>query len=525
MRTRTGRLLCYVGIAAVGVAAIMAVAATLTPSPRQVTNSTSGASQNPNIDKGGRLIVFTSNVNHVSSIVTSPSGTFDFDNAGNDFTPPAATHPNPVCINCDANTDTGRPPDVYLWRLKASGLAPANSIVQLSFSPTSAGSDANQFADINQKGNTVAWDSTQDHTGGNADLNREIFLADLTACNFAAVPPTPPCPITQVTTSTGSTSNANRSVNLTDSGTLLVFDSTRDYAGPGCTLADGVTACNNADGNSEIMLWDRAANQFTQITDTTGNGAAANIRPRISNEGRFVAFQSTRDFATPPPGTSCTRVGGGPCVNSDGNGEIMLFDRGTATEPPKFLQITTTVNTGACGGNNPNERVEISKSGGYVSFQSRCEVQLNPTGCVSCDGNDEAFVYSMKNDSLTQVTISKSGFNRVPRISGKGGWIIFESNRNYRNLNAGGSRILYIIKRNTKPGSGGFTGPGQLIDDAGPPPPPIQSAKTKLLTLNLAGGFNSTVEQFGVSTNGKYYTFDNKKAVGNQEVWFVNRTK
>jgi hypothetical protein len=526
MRTGKGRLLSYAGMAAVVVGAVVAIAAVTTPTPRQVTNSTSGASQNPNIDKAGRLIVFTSNVNHVTGVTTSPSGTFDFNNAGNDFTPPAATHPDPVCINCDANPDTGRPPDVYLWRLKASGLAPANSILQLSFSPTGAGSTANQFADINQKGNTVAWDSTADHTGGNADGNREVFLADLNGCNFAAVPPMPPCPITQVTTSTGGSNASNRNVNLDDSGSFLVFDSNRDYAGVlGCTLADGVTACNNADNNSEIMLWDRNANKLTQITLTTGNGGAANIRPRISNDGEFVAFQSTRDFATPPPGTSCTRVGGGPCLNADGNGEIMLFDRGTPTTPPKFLQITTTVNSGPCSGDNPNERVEISKKGAYVSFQSRCEVQLNPTGCVSCDGNDEAFVYSMKNDSITQVTISNGGFNRVPRISGKGGWIIFESNRNYRNLNLGNSRILYIIKRSTKPGSGGTTGPGQVIDDPGPPPPPTQSAKTKLLTINFAGGFNSTVEQFGASTNGKYFAFDNRKGVGNQEVWFINRSK
>jgi Tol biopolymer transport system component len=349
----------------------------------------------------------------------------------------------------------------------------------------------------------------------------------MTACNFAAKPPTPPCPITQVTNTTGGGDNSNRSVNLNDAGNLLVFDSNRDYNGVlGCTLTDGVTACDNADGNSEIMLYDIVNHKLTQITKTTGNGGAANLRARISNDGGFVAFQSTEDFSgVLPAGATCSLIDGvTACTNSDGNGEIMMVNL-TLAPAVHFTQITNTTNTGPCGGNTPNERVEISKNGTYVTFQSKCEAQLNPTGCVSCDGNDEAFLYSAKSKTITQVTISKGGFNRVPRISGKGGWIIFESNRNYRTHNPGNSRALYVIKRNTKAGSPTLTGPGQVVDDPGPPTPPAQSTKTKMAVVNPAGGFNSSIEQFGVNATGKYFTFDNAKGVGNQEIWFFNRSK
>ena len=37
------------------------------------------------------------------------------------------------------------------------------------------------------------------------------------------------------------------------------------------------------------------------------------------------------------------------------------------------------VSASPCSGTSPNERVEIGKKGGYVTWQSRCEAQLNPS--------------------------------------------------------------------------------------------------------------------------------------------------
>jgi WD40 repeat protein len=502
------RALVAAGVAATfGIAAI-ALGVVFQPTPRLVTNTIGGKNQNPSIDKNGNLIVFTSNVNHVSGVTSSPGGTFDRDGSGNDFTAAGATHPDPSCPNCSATDDTTG--QLFLWRRKESGATPANSLTQIT-SGLGGGFAANQFPDVNQNGTFIAWDSDRDHTPGspgNADANREIFIADVATLT-----------ITQLTNTTGGGDSANRSVNWNDTGSLLVFDSTRDYAGVlGCTLTDGTTACDNADGNSEVMLYDRVAAKLTQVTDTGGDGAAANVRARISNDGSAIAFQSTRDFSgVLPAGATCTLADGTtPCAN-DGNGEIMLYAAN------HFTQVTNTTNTGPCGGANPSERVEITKKGKFLTFQSKCEAQLNPTGCGDCGGNDEAFLFERKSGKLIQMTISDAGFNRVPRASGTGRFAIFESNRNYNNLNPAHSRTLYILKRSTKPAPAGTTGAGQVVEDA--TSTLVQNVKTKLLTINFAGGFNSTVEQFAASNRGRFFAFDNSKGVGNQEIWFLDRNK
>lgn len=487
--------------------AMVALSAPVVPTPRRVTNTTSGKNQNPSIDKKGNLIVFQSNVNHTGGVTAPGTGTFDFDNMGNDFTLPAAVPPDPGCASCDL-IDAGDG-QLFLWRKNAFGVEPANSVRQLTFS-VGGGFAANQFPDVNQLSSVIAWDSDRDHLATNADGNREIFVYEIATATT-----------TQLTATTGGADTANRFVNWSDDGTLLVFDSTRDFNGVlGCTLTDGATACDNADGNAEVMLWDRGANTLTQITQTTTDGANANLRARISSEGAFVAFQSTRDFSGAlPGGATCTLADAiTPCAN-DGNGEVMLYDRALNA----FIQVTNTVNGSGCTGANPNERVEVSKKGRFVTWQSKCEAQLNAAGCGTCDGNDEIFVFDLKNGTTTQLTISQGGFSRVPRIAGKGKWIIFESNRNYKNLNLGQSRTLFILKRNTSPGSGGFTGPGQLLADPGSLL--VQNARTNVVPINFGGGFNSTVEQFGASSNGRFFAFDNKKGVGNQEVWFLDRKK
>src|SRR5690242_15514714 len=104
MRTGTGRLLGYAAIT-LGLATVVALAAgDVLPTLRQVTNTTSGKNQNANIDKKGRIIVFTSNTNHVSGVTDSATGAFDFNDAGNDSAfQTGGPHPDPRCINCDAN--------------------------------------------------------------------------------------------------------------------------------------------------------------------------------------------------------------------------------------------------------------------------------------------------------------------------------------------------------------------------------------------------------------------------------------
>jgi WD40-like Beta Propeller Repeat len=476
-----------------------------------VTNTTGGLNQNPSIDKSGNLIAFTSNTDHEhpSGTVFAPPAAFDFDGAGNGFTPAGAADPNPSCQNCaPGNTTAG---NLYLWRARKKGADPANSFRQLTFS-TTGGFTANQEPDLNQRGTFVAWDSDRDHVGANADGNREIFLLELKTGA-----------ITQVTHTTSSGDTANRRASLSDDGKLLVFESTRDFSGASCTLTDLVSPCDNADGNSEVMLYRRLTGDFVQVTKTTGGTTSANPRPRISNDGRYVAWQSTRDFgAQLPPAATCTLLDGvTACDNADGNSEVMRVD----LKKNAFTQLTKTTPAPGCSGTGANERVEISTRGNYVSFQSTCEFQLNPGGCGSCDGsdNDEVFVADFRKKALQQATISAAGYNRVPRISGNGTYIAFESTRSYKTQNPGHQRALYLLRRSSGKPPAGKTGPGQLIEDAGSPL--LQNEKTQLTGTAIAGGFNTSAEHFGVSFNGRFVAFDNQKLVGNQEVWRVDGRK
>jgi Tol biopolymer transport system component len=493
----------------------VSVQAILTQStPRQVTNTTSGKNENASTNRNGKLFVFTSNTQHEGNagpqngncqlppeVTDTAPFQFDFDCSGNNFAVVGVDPPQPLCLNCDL--DNGTAGNLFIWRQKRMrGGFPANSIEQITFT-AAGGIKGNANPNISQNGQWIVWESDQEQAGtgvscgncSNADGNREIFL-------YAVRDGT----MTQITTTTASGDSANRNPGIDDRGNQIIFDSTRDFAGPSCAQLDG-SPCDNADGNSEVMLYVRQEGRFIQITDTSGNGADANIRPRISPEGKFAAFQSTRDQTS--AGLGCAKPDGSPCSVSDNNGEIYLVDLTVGT----FTQVTDSPNQGPCSGTNPNERVELSRKGKFLSFQSKCEASLNPTGCGDCGGNDEVFVYEHPQRRLRQATVSDSGFNRVPRIAGGGFWVVFESNRNYKNLNPGHSKVLYLIRRDRF---------AQVVEDA---LGPLQDIRTKLVSINLAGGFNSSTEGFGVSNSGRFVSFDNSKGVGNHEIWYLDRNR
>jgi WD40-like Beta Propeller Repeat len=498
-------------------AASMANAApNTTAAPRLVTNTTSGQNQNPTIDSGGRTVVFTSAVDHSSlAVLGGQPGSFDFDNTGNAFTPAGAIHPNPVCENCDAQN--GLVGNLFVWYRKKKTPHAENSFQQITFS-TAGGFTANQLPDINQRGTHVGWDSDQDHASAsckkldgspcsNGDNNREAFLIELKTGL-----------ITQLTDTTGGLDASNRYVNLNDDGKVVVFESTRDFAGVfGCTLTDGTTACDNSDNNTEVMLLDRKAGKFVQVTNTTGGTTTANSRPRVSPDGRYVAFASTRDFSAL---TNCKKLDGTTACANDNNSEIMLFDR----KKNVLTQITDTSNSGACLGSSPNERVEISARARSLSFQSKCEAQLNPAGCGTCSGNDEVFFAEPKSKKITQLTISQGGFNRVPRVSGSGNYVVFQTDREYLGQGQDLRKTLFVLKRNGGKTPAGESSPMQLLNDANLVGV-VQNPKTYAVHIDILGGFNTTVEQFGISNSGKFVVFDNQSGVRNQEIWWIDRTK
>lgn len=474
-----------------------------------VTNTKGGRNEMPSVDKKGGVVVFVSHSDHVNGVSTPATGTFDFDNTGNDYATGAA--PSPSCPNC-TSVDNGDG-NLYLWRLKKKGAAPANSVTQLTFS-NSGGFSANEFPEIDQKAQWVVWNSRADHTGGNADGNSEIFMVDLRTLA-----------ITQITETTGDGSRANRTATITDKG-IVVFDSTRDFAAAGtCRRPDGVSACSNGDGNSEVMIYDSTTGDFTQVTDTVGDGTDAQRYPRVSVDGNFIVFQSTRDFSGAlTGGVSCIGLDGvTPCSN-DTNGEIMMYD----VELRQLTQVTNTIEQSGCNSKDSNRRPEVSKKGKYIVFQSECEDQLNPTGCGDCGGsanNQEVFLVDKRKAQVSQVTISHGGWNRSPRINATGKYIAFDTNRNYLGLNSTHSERLYILKRSSTKQTTGLTARMQVEED-----PVLQARgiqqhpRVQATTIGFFGGFPGS-ERIGMSGNGRIVAFESSKDVGNQEIWRVDRAR
>lgn len=244
----------------------------------------------------------------------------------------------------------------------------------------------------------------------------------------------------------------------------------------------------NEDGNREIFLFDYAQRRIFQITDTKSlrtdtaltyiftniKVEITNVRPVISNDGRWLAFGSNATTSTPTmPNTtnpsnfnaeSFNVTTGTPPVTtnpltSDANIEMWLYeippvapvgDLSAGDEIP-FTDLgtgafTLVTNTAASrlpvAGNttqpplvaDDNRDASISDDGGMIAFVS--SRNLVGTSNQSPNNNDEIFTYVRSANQLSQVTVTPRGtiaspiYNSAPSISGLGNRVAFSSNAN-----------------------------------------------------------------------------------------------
>ncbi len=305
----------------------------------QITNTAAGGSFAPTLNAGGTVIAFISE---------------------EDLVPPG---------NGDGNRE------MFLWD-SVTGFA------QLTTSAAGAASGPS----INAAGTRVAFSSTADLTGGNADGNSEVFLWDsgggLTQITSTLSPPAGPL---------FSPFGSGRA-SLSDDGSRMVFSSAGDLAG------------NNADGSVELFLWQEGGG-FTQLTDTAdpfenvnasidAAGTAAcfqrglnlpgNAELWLWNAGGLAQLTLSADGSSGPSSISAdgTRVAfdfGGDLTggNPDGNGEIFLYEGGS------FRQITDTPGGGTGA---PN----INDDGTRIGFLATADLVAGGNG----DGNQEIFLAS-----------------------------------------------------------------------------------------------------------------------------------
>lgn len=195
--------------------------------------------------------------------------------------------------------------EIFLWDDKTGLTQLTHSTGAYSYSP-----------DISSDAIRVAFVSSADLVGNNADGNEEIFLWE-DGNGF-----------TQITNTTGG-SNSLPVINA--EGKRIAFVSSADLVG------------SNADGNTQLFLWDNKAGVI-QVTNAKSEDTVTD--PAINAYGNRVAFASNADL-----------VGSNP----DGNFEIFLWDRDTG-----ISQITNTAN--GAEETIDNGEPTIDKKGDVIAF-------------------------------------------------------------------------------------------------------------------------------------------------------------
>lgn len=253
-------------------------------------------------------------------------------------------------------------------------------------------------------------------------------------------------------------------------GRFLVFESNKDIA---------TFNPRNADENWELFLMDYAQRHIFQLTNTkhalaNPNGSPTdqanirvlitNLRPSISNDGKWIAFVSnaTTSISTATPnGTNPGNFDGNSpgvlqILQQDGNAELWLYGIPdyqpvdlSSGDVPQFTDLGTGVFTQAT--NTPalyppsagttsqpplisvdSENPSINDDGSTVAFISNRDI----TGENSApdNDNDEVFIYKRLSNITSQVTrtprvfLSYSIRQRNPSISGDGSRVAFQSN-------------------------------------------------------------------------------------------------
>jgi Tol biopolymer transport system component len=265
---------------------------------------------------------------------------------------------------------------------------------------------------------------------------------------------------------------------ISGNGRLIVFESNGNIA---------TENPRNTDGNREIFIFDYAQRRIFQITDTRSlltdptkaitndniRVAIINVRPVISNDGRWIAFGSNATTSTPTapdatnPGnfnaqsfdpTAPATTPANPLL-SDGNtemwfyqipalapvanlsagNEIALTDLSAGT----FTRVTNTLpsrlpsaGTATAGPvvADDNREASINDDGNYIAFVSNRNLAPNTGSGANADFNDEIFTYARNSNTASQVTRTTRGtitapiYNQSPTISGNGLRILFLSN-------------------------------------------------------------------------------------------------
>jgi Tol biopolymer transport system component len=173
-----------------------------------------------------------------------------------------------------------------------------------------------------------------------------------------------------------------------------------------------VLAAGDTNGDEDVYVRDREAGTTTQVSVTsTGaqhNGVDTLLRPEISANGRYIAFDS----------------GATNLVPSDGNARVDVFVRDRVGGTTERVSVSSAEDEG----DNTSVSASISDDGRYVAFSSTA------TDLVADDDNAMSDIFVRDRESGTTVRASltdgdaeSNGFSRNVDISADGRYVAFDS--------------------------------------------------------------------------------------------------
>ncbi len=294
---------------------------------------------------------------------------------------------------------------------------------------------------VSDDGKRILFESAANLTGGNPDLNLEVFIYEvdkrtviqLTKTEHVYDPADKDKPFVERKILISVSSN---NAAISGDGTKIVFSSNSG------TLVAG-EAGRNDDGNQEIFLASLPLNSttpFIQRITTTATSTPAtaqievfdNYQPTINFNGTLIAFVTNRKEL---PGVT----------NKDALGQIVLYSTNTA----QFTQVTTKNEADALDGfvfKGFNSNPQLSANGNVLVFIAG--YNHAPTASVNnTDFNGEIFLYDVATKALTQLT-STTGFAGYPASISQIGTLVPDRpmnilNQNTKHLSNDGSLLVF----------------------------------------------------------------------------------
>lgn len=313
-------------------------------------------------------------------------------------------------------------------------------------------------------GKRLVLESINDYNGRNVDSNSEIWVYEVETRSMIMITDT--AYIQESTTNSDGTTTVKTKLKIDNLTPAISGDGTRIAFMSNAPLG-GTT---NDDGNFEIYVADlpRGATTptFRRITDTGATYTdelvkeiASNYAPTISDDGRTVAFLSTRavfNSITDGPAAFSALREGPSNSEPDGNAEVFIYRESTR----QYTQVTATRDVDATTNftvRGFNTSPYLSGNGQVLAFLSG----FNFPGAAAnknTDFNGEIFVHRAGDpvNTVTQIT-NTTGRSAVPfngvetvlaagthPLNFDGTKLVFESSGDFAGKNSDKTREVYL---------------------------------------------------------------------------------